>query len=223
MEYASRVRSVTLFSFDGPAWCGIWDELLSRTPRAPILPNVFSIAFCRISWWALTPGALALILPSVCGLNFNLGDEFAWPALDENLRCLFSQSFTSAPEIDHLRLGFPLSHLGSPLLKIHCSSLRRLEVAPQVDFEYLRILADLPALQHLSVSLSRENFPAGYSSFTFKSVTTLIVEGTWVNLCSLFDTIRLPSMHTLCLRFGVRRAGRRARQSRDPVLPHARR
>ncbi|KAI1787395.1 hypothetical protein LXA43DRAFT_712467 [Ganoderma leucocontextum] len=45
VEYASRIRAIILFAFDGPAWCRIWEELLSVTDRAPILPKLLSVAF----------------------------------------------------------------------------------------------------------------------------------------------------------------------------------
>ncbi|PIL25778.1 hypothetical protein GSI_11528 [Ganoderma sinense ZZ0214-1] len=197
--YASRVRAITLYAFDGPAWCAIWEELRSRTDAAPILPNVLSVAFCRISWHALTPGAFALISPSVSRLNFNLGDEYSWPASDGNLRSLFSQCFTSAPGIDHLRLEFPLSRLGLPLLQAHCFRLCHLEVVPLLDLDDLRLLTGLPALQHLSISLSREDFPAASASLTFRSVSTLVVEGTWSNLAAFLAAAHLPLMHTLSI------------------------
>ena len=199
VEYASRVRTITLFAFDGPAWCGMWEELQSRTGNAPILPKLLSIAFCKISWSVPTPGAFALIQsPSVRNLNFNLGDGDSWPARDEKLRCLFSQSFHSAPEIDQLRLQLPPSRLGSPLFQTNCSCIRRLEVDSQLDLEGLLILTELPVLQHLSISLVREDMiPDAHTSFTFTSVTTFIVAGTWTNLSTLLGTVRLPSMHTL--------------------------
>ena len=196
-EYASRVRAITLFAFDGPAWCGIWEEMRSRTANAPILPNLLSVAFCSKSWAVLTPGALALISPSVCRLNFNLGDEYEWPALDEKLRCLFSQCFNSSPHIDQLRLELPPSRLGASLLQSHCSRIRHLEVYPQLDLDGVRMLMELPALQHLSISLVRGNLPDANASFTFASVTTFTVAGTWTNLSTLLDTVRLPSMHSL--------------------------
>ncbi|KAM5530656.1 hypothetical protein V8D89_015677 [Ganoderma adspersum] len=195
--YASRVRAITLFAFDGPAWCGIWEELRSRTGNVPILPNLLSVAFCRKSWAALTPGALALISPSVCNLNFNLGNENEWPVLDEKLRFLFSQCFNTAPKIDQLRLELPPSRFGAPLLQIHCSRIRRLEVYPQIDLESLRILTGLPALQHLSISLVRRDLPDGNTSFKLTSVATFVVEGTWLNLSTLLNSVRLPSMHAL--------------------------
>ena len=80
MEYASSIRSITLSASDAPALCDVWDKLLSCIECAPILPNVLSIAFCRISWRTLTPEPLTLISPSVRKLNFNLGDEFTWSA-----------------------------------------------------------------------------------------------------------------------------------------------
>ncbi|KAM5530648.1 hypothetical protein V8D89_005245 [Ganoderma adspersum] len=195
--YASRVRAITLFAFDGPAWCGIWEELRSRTGNVPILPNLLSVAFCRKSWAALTPGALALISPSVCSLNFNLGNENECPVLDEKLRILFSQCFNTAPKIDQLRLELTPSRLGQPLLQIHCSRIRRLEVYPQIDFEGLRVLTNLPTLQRLSIALIEENVPEANPTLIFKYLTKLDVEGTWTNLSTLLDTVRLPSMHML--------------------------
>ena len=112
---------------------------------------------------------------------------------------MFSQSFTSAPAIDHLRLELPLSRLGSPLLQTHCSRLRYLEVVPLLDLDGLRVLTELPALQHLSISLSSQDFPATNASLTLKSVTTLVVGGIWTNLAVFFTIVRLPSMHTLSM------------------------
>ena len=204
VEYALRVRSITLFAFEGPAWCGIWEELRPRSLAGdgPILPRLLSVAFCVKSWSDLdgdvTPGALALIRsPSVSKLNFNLGTWYHWPNIDEKLRSLFSQCFNSAPEIDQLRLEIPPSRLGPPLFQLHCSRIRRLEVYPQLDLDGVRILTELSALQYLSISLVQENLPRVNTSFKFASITTFVVEGTWTNISILFDTLRLPSMHTL--------------------------
>lgn len=197
VEYASRIRSITLFAFDGPAWCELWEELRSRADGAPILPNVLTVAFCRISWKTLNPGVLALISPSVRKLNFNLENRYSWPDVEEKLRCLFSQAFTAAPEIDQLRLELPPCRLGSPLLRSHCSRVHRLEIDLMLDIEALRPLSELPALQRLSIQLSRENFPEANLRGTLKFITTLSVGGTWVNVSTLLNTISLPSMHTL--------------------------
>ncbi|KAM5545971.1 hypothetical protein V8D89_000097 [Ganoderma adspersum] len=169
----------------------------------PILPKLLSVAFCLKCRsdidGDLTPEALALIQsPSVSKLDFNLGTWYPRPKIDEELRCLFSQCFNSAPEIDQLRLELPPSHLGPPLLQVHCSRIHRLEVYLQLDLDAVR--TELPALQHLSMSLvrPRENLPrANTTSSTFTSVTTFVVEGTWINFSTLLGTICLPSVHTL--------------------------
>ncbi|PIL25776.1 hypothetical protein GSI_11526 [Ganoderma sinense ZZ0214-1] len=197
MEYASRVRSITLFSFDGPSWCGIWEDLRSHTGGAPILPKLVSVAFCHISIKAVTPGALALISPSVRRLNFNLESACTWPPLEDKLRCLFSQSLNSAPEIEKLRLELLPSILGAPLLHTHCSYVRHLEVFPQLDVEELRILSALPALQSLSISLSAQFHAGTEPPLPFETVTALAVQGTWPNLTALLDTVLLPSLHAL--------------------------
>ena len=200
MEYASRVRTITLFSFDGPKWCGIWEEMRCRMEGAPILPKLMSVAFCRISTEAVTPGALALISPSVRKLNFNLEGACTWPPLDDKLRNLFSQSFNSSPEIEKLRLELPPSLLGSPLLQTHCSHVGHLEVFPQLDLEELLLLTAIPSLQSLAISLSSALGVAGSpSALLFKSITTLVIEGTWANISALLDVILLPSMHTLSI------------------------
>ncbi|KAM5530655.1 hypothetical protein V8D89_015676 [Ganoderma adspersum] len=198
VEYASRVRAITLFVFDGPAWCAVWEELLGVTDRAPILPKLLSVAFCHFSPQALNPGAFALISPSVRNLNLNV-DNDGWRELDEKFRSIFTQSFSAAPEINKLRLEFHPSSLGPFLLQAHCSNLRHLEVFPLLDLDGLRLLTELSALQHLSISLSRQDFPSASASLTFKSVTVLVVEGTWVNLGAFFATTHLPSMHTLTI------------------------
>ncbi len=198
MEYASRVRSITLFSFDGPAWCGIWEQLWSHTEGAPILPKLLSVAFCHISTGALTQGALALISPSVRRLNFNLGSACSWPPLDAKSRCLFSRCLNSAPEIEKLRLGVPPSILGPPLLQMHCSYVRHLEIFPQLDLEELQLLTALPALQSLSISLSSMLGHARVTpSLPLESVTTLMVEGAWADLDVMLGATLLPLIHTL--------------------------
>lgn len=199
MEYASRVRSIILFAFDSPAWCGIWQELQTRIDGAPILPKLLAVAFCNISTQPLALGSLALISLPVRKLNFTLEDEDAGPAFQDKLRCLFSQSFTLAPEIDKLRLELQPSILDRSLLQAHCSHLCYVKVVPQMNLEDLRLLAELPALQHLSISLPREYFPEARSSPTFASVTALAVAGTWANIGALLATTRLPSVHTLSI------------------------
>ena len=197
-EYASRVRAITLFAFDGPAWGRIWGELRSRTDGVPILPSLLSVAFCRISTQALNPDAFALISSSVRKLNFNI-DPYGGHILDEKLRCLFSRSFRCSPKIDNLRLELPPSLLGPSLLRAHCSRIHRLEVFPQIDLDELRLLTELPALQHLSISLPRQTIHDASPPFTLPSVSTLVVGGPWTNLSTLLDTVRLPSLHTLSL------------------------
>ena len=197
MEYALRVRSITLFSFDGPSWCGIWEDLRSHTGGAPVLPKLLSVAFCHISTRALTPGALALISPSVRRLNFNLESACTWPPLEDKLRCLFSQTFSASPEIEKLRLELHPSILGLPLIQTHCSYVRHLEVFPQLSFEELQIITSLPELQSLSISLSTQGHTGGASPLQLQSITTLFVQGTWPDLNALLENVLLPSLHTL--------------------------
>ncbi|KAM5530658.1 hypothetical protein V8D89_015679 [Ganoderma adspersum] len=197
-EYASRVRAITLFAFDGPAWGRIWGELRSCIDGAPILPNLLSVAFCRISTQALNPDAFVLISPSVRKLNLNI-DPYGGHILDEKLRCLFSRSFDCSPEIDNLRLELPPSRLGPSLLRTHCSHIHHLEVFPQIDLDELQLLTELPALQHLAISLPRQTIHDASPPFTLPSVSTLVVGGTWTNLSTFLDTVRLPSLHTLSL------------------------
>ena len=168
------------------------------TDRAPILPKLLSVAFCHFAPRALNPGAFALISPSVRNLNLNI-DNDGWRELDKKLLSTFTRSFSAAPDIEKLRLEFHPSGLGSSLLQTHCSRLLHLEVFPLLDFDDLRLLAELPALQHLSISLSKEDFPAASASLAFNCISTLAVEGPWANLNALFATTRLPSMHTLSL------------------------
>ena len=187
-----------MFAFDGPAWGRIWGELRSRTDGAPILPSLLSVAFCRISTQALNSDAFALISSSVRKLNFNI-DPYGGHILDEKLRCLFSRSFRCSPEIDNLRLELPPSRVGPSLLRTHCSRIHRLEVFPQIDLDELRLLTELPALQHVSISLPRQTIHDTSPPFTLPSVSTLVVGGPWTNLSTLLDTVRLPSLHTLSL------------------------
>ena len=169
------------------------------TDRVPILPKLLSVSFRDVPTRALSPGALSLISPSVRKLNLDI-DLDGWTQWDEKFRCIFTQSFNAAPEIEQLRLASHPSILGLPLLQTHCSRLYQLEVFPPLDLDSLRLLTELPALQHLSISLSREDFPGINPAIIFLSVTTLDVEGTWVNLGVMLETIRLPSIHTLFIR-----------------------
>ncbi|PIL25793.1 hypothetical protein GSI_11543 [Ganoderma sinense ZZ0214-1] len=196
VEYASRVRAITLFVFDGPAWSAIWEELLAVTDRAPILPRLLSVAFCHFTPQTINRGAFALISPSVHNLNLSISSD-VWFQRNEKFRSIFTQNFSAALEIEKLRIDFPPYTVGESLLQTHCSQLLHLEISPLLDLDGLRSLTALPALQHLSISLSREDFPEINPSFTFESITTLVVEGTWTNLSTLLDTIRLPSMHML--------------------------
>ncbi|KAM5540938.1 hypothetical protein V8D89_005249 [Ganoderma adspersum] len=182
--------STTLASMQGgrDSWSG-----------APVLPRLLSVAFCHISTRALTPGALALISPSIRRLNFNLESACTWPPLEDKLRSLFSQSVSLAPEIEKLRLELLPSILGFPLMQTHCSYVRHLEVFPQLDPEELQILTTLPALQSLSISLSA--LPQGRTGaalpLQFESITALVIQGTWPNLSALLENVLLPSLHTL--------------------------
>ncbi len=146
MEYTSRVSAITLFAFDGPSWCKIWEELLSVTEHDPVLQKLSSVAFCDITRQAICPGALALISPSVRKLNFSIKGAYSWAPFDERLRSLFSQSFDAAPEIEKLRLEVLPSRLGASLLQVHCYRIHDLEVFPQLNLEDLPALMELPTL-----------------------------------------------------------------------------
>ena len=174
-------------------------ELRSRID-VPTLPKLLTVAFCRISWQTLTPEALALVSSSVRKLNFNPGHENSWSELQEKLRCLFSQTLTSASEIDQLRLQLCPSLPGKPLLQTRCSRIHHLEIEPQLGLDELRLLTEFPALQHLSIRLSRMNSPTGENPFlAMEFIATLAVEGAWMDLCTLFNAARLSSMHTVSI------------------------
>ena len=204
MEYASRVRTITLFAFDGPAWCSIWTELLSMSipDDVQVLPKLASVAFCDITRHAICPGALALITlsPSVRKLNFSIASTVPRILLDEKLGGLFSQIFTAAPGIENLRLEIPPSRLS--VLQTYCSRIRYLEVSSDadVDLRDLSLLAQLPNLQYLSISLS--NPVLGFletNPLTLSSVATLVVEGAWVDLKTVLDALLLPSLRSLAV------------------------
>ncbi|TBU39945.1 hypothetical protein BD309DRAFT_968570 [Dichomitus squalens] len=73
VEYASRVRAVALFIFDGPKWSRLWDELQSAAGGITILPMLYTVSFCEIGpRRALTPGIFALLPPSVGKLRLPL-------------------------------------------------------------------------------------------------------------------------------------------------------
>ncbi|KAI1787410.1 hypothetical protein LXA43DRAFT_1165746 [Ganoderma leucocontextum] len=99
VEYASRVRTITLFAFDCPAWCDIWEELQSRTEGAPILPKLLSVAFCHISTRALTPGALALISPSIEKLRLEVPPSVLGPPLLQ-MHCAHVRYLKVFPQLD---------------------------------------------------------------------------------------------------------------------------
>ncbi|PIL25744.1 hypothetical protein GSI_11494 [Ganoderma sinense ZZ0214-1] len=93
----------------------------------------------------------------------------------------------------------PPSRLGASLLQSYCSRVRYLELFPQLDFKELALLTELPNLQYLLISLLSK--PAqGFSEqtlLTLRSVTTLVVEGAWVDLKTVLDALDLPSLHSL--------------------------
>ncbi|TBU60045.1 hypothetical protein BD310DRAFT_923761 [Dichomitus squalens] len=73
VEYASRVRAVALFIFEGPKWSRLWDELQSAAGGITILPMLYTVTFCEVgSRRAVTPGIFALIPPSVGKLRLPL-------------------------------------------------------------------------------------------------------------------------------------------------------
>ncbi|TBU60004.1 hypothetical protein BD310DRAFT_923663 [Dichomitus squalens] len=67
VEYASRVRAITLFAFDGPKQCGLWSELRLAMDGTAILQMLQSLSFSQRD---LTPGVFALISTSVGKLDF---------------------------------------------------------------------------------------------------------------------------------------------------------
>ena len=82
VEYASRVRTIRLFPFDGPAWCGLWEELLFRTGGRSILPSLATVALYGVySRRSLCLGAPTLIPPSVRKPDFSIMDESVWRSL----------------------------------------------------------------------------------------------------------------------------------------------
>ncbi|PIL25752.1 hypothetical protein GSI_11502 [Ganoderma sinense ZZ0214-1] len=172
---------------------------LASWKHAPILPKLSSVAFCHLMRQDLCPGAFALISPSVRKLNFSIKSVHAWPPFDEKLRFVFSRTFDAAPQIEGIRLELLPTRLGAPLLQAHCSRVRHIEVFPQLDFEDLAALAELPALQHLSVSLDlKPSTPEVASVLVFKSVTTLAIKGIWTELSRALTAImRLLVLHSL--------------------------
>ena len=203
MEYASRVRVITLFAFDGPAWCALWEELLSVTDRALILPNLFSVAFCDITRDTVHAGALSLISRSVRKLNFSIDSPVPQVPLDERLCSLLVQCFYAAPEIEQLRLELPPFRLGTALLQTHCSRVNYLEVFPQIHLRDLSVLAELPSLRYLAISLASQptwGLSEPPTSLAFDSISTLVVEGTWVNVRTVLDILRLPSIESLSVK-----------------------
>ncbi|TBU40500.1 hypothetical protein BD309DRAFT_870151 [Dichomitus squalens] len=197
VEYASRVRAITLFAFDGPKWCGLWDELRSATNCAAVLPMLQSVSFCSISERSVNLGTFALISPTVHRLHLPFESRRSSPQRHEMLCTIFSRAFLAAPNVAELRLALPPSRFGLALLQTHCSRVSHIEVDPQLDVQDLGMLAQLPALRSLSISISLLAYPS--CSLTFRSLTTLKVAGSWSDISTLLDTLRLPSMHTLSL------------------------
>ncbi|TBU60054.1 hypothetical protein BD310DRAFT_848383 [Dichomitus squalens] len=168
-QYASYVRAIILFAFDGPRWSKLWEKLRSSIDGAPILPGLSSVSFCCFSSREITQGIFALISHS---------------------------AFRAGPGITTLRLALPPSTLGPSLLRNHCSYLRHLQVTPRVNVDDLRLLDDLHALEHLSISLSSDLRPL---HLTLPSLVTLVIAGHWKDMCILLDTMRLPSMQMLSM------------------------
>ncbi|TBU23293.1 hypothetical protein BD311DRAFT_768733 [Dichomitus squalens] len=73
VEYASRVRAVALFIFEGPKWSRLWDELQDATGGITILPMLYTVTFCEVRYRrTVTPGIFALIPPSAGKLRLPL-------------------------------------------------------------------------------------------------------------------------------------------------------
>ncbi|PIL25795.1 hypothetical protein GSI_11545 [Ganoderma sinense ZZ0214-1] len=186
VEHVSRVRAITtLFAFDGPAWCTIWEELLAVTDHAPVLPKLQSVAFCYFSSTALNTAAFSLLSPSVRKLNLNIDNE-DWSESDVKICGIFTHSFGAAPEIEKLQLECHPSGLGLSLLQTYCSHLHRLEVSLPLDLEAMQLLVQLPALQYLSISLTQWDFSETSLSFAFKgNWETPGLPVIFAELCSL--------------------------------------
>ena len=207
MEYATRVRAIRLYAFDGPAWCSLWEQLLLAIGGAPILPRLASVAFCNV-WTrqALCPEALALVSPSVRKLYFNVrSPREPLSATDEKTGTLLSRIFEAAPEIEQLRLEalpFP-GWLKAPSFRARCSRLRHLEVDPPIHPLDFAVLTELPMLRYLSLSLSRvhaePSSPTTPPLLTLRSVMTLVIKGPLMGLNWALCAMHLPSMHSLVL------------------------
>ena len=154
-----------------------------------------SVSFCSITNNAPTPGVFALISSSVRRLHFPFESYGPLSKWNEPLRNIFSQACLAAPEVAELQLTFPPSRLGSALIPTHCSSVRRIQVDTQLDIESVSLLAQFPALEYLSISLSPLASPG--STLPFSSLATLALSGSWDDLCTLLQILRLPLMRTL--------------------------
>ncbi|TBU23304.1 hypothetical protein BD311DRAFT_791745 [Dichomitus squalens] len=165
VQYASRVRAVALFIFDGPKWSRLWDELQSAAGGITILPMLDTVTFCEIgSRRALTPGIFALIPPSVGKLRIPLPPSRLDPSM---IRTYFPQirHMDVQPEcgVEDLRMlaGFP--------------TLRCLSIS--VSFAVLSPNLILPVLGTLVMEGSWPNLTTLLNSAHLPSLHTLSVTG----------------------------------------------
>ncbi|EJF61343.1 hypothetical protein DICSQDRAFT_180662 [Dichomitus squalens LYAD-421 SS1] len=165
VQYASRVRAVALFIFDGPKWSRLWDELQHATGGITILPMLDTVTFCEIGpRRALTPGIFALIPPSVGKLRLPLPPSRLDPSM---IRSYFPQirHMDVQPEcgVEDLRMlaGFP--------------TLRCLSIS--VSFAVPSPNLTLPVLGTLVMEGSWPNLTTLLNSAHLPSLHTLSVTG----------------------------------------------
>ncbi|EJF61349.1 hypothetical protein DICSQDRAFT_136564 [Dichomitus squalens LYAD-421 SS1] len=165
VQYASRVRAVALFIFDGPKWSRLWDELQHATGGITILPMLDTVTFCEIGpRRALTPGIFALIPPSVGKLRLPLPPSRLDPSM---IRTYFPQirHMDVQPEcgVEDLRMlaGFP--------------TLRCLSIS--VSFAVPSPNLTLPVLGTLVMEGSWPNLTTLLNSAHLPSLHTLSVTG----------------------------------------------
>ncbi|PIL25775.1 hypothetical protein GSI_11525 [Ganoderma sinense ZZ0214-1] len=185
--YASRVRAIALFPFDGPKWCELWQELVSRLGPRPLLPNLQSVSLNAISPHELTASAFLLVSPSVTTLHFAfkhdiLGVHAALPRVSDR-----------APAIDTLRLSVvPWEGMNA-----HCPRLRHISVLPPLDGRRLEYLAQFSGLRSLSISLS-DAF-ALTDQLALPSLNALHVKGKWPCLTGMLTATHAPNLSVLAL------------------------
>ncbi|TBU31046.1 hypothetical protein BD311DRAFT_795777 [Dichomitus squalens] len=174
LDYASHVREVTLHPLETPAASTLWRDMW-QSPR--------------------NQDSFHLISPHVRELSFLITSKGRRlvPGSDHLMDSLLSDTCAACPQLQTLRIRY--TRFSSEVLKSCLPHVRRLEIAGAKMQKEFDAFANLPALQHLSLSLDG---PWG-RPLVFPTLQSLAVMGDSVSISTLLKHAIMPQLRSISL------------------------